>query len=305
MNIWIYIKEEFKDKINSIINEKKIGKNYEIKGKDFTLKIKPTNTKIFDNSTHVDFHECEKILRNHYNISDESILTFVQLELDNYDTQSFINQVEYLIVNDKKEICKDVNIQIYNSIKEGIYLDMKYITNFNNSGIDIFNIKDKFFNEICNPYSDSKNDIILQDRIKYIYQNYSLCNKECTYNNINIENRTIACNYSVKQNLSTIISPLNLKEEKKSSIMDSNIGVIKCYNLVFSFENKFKNIGFMIFLILMLLNTMFLILYFYKGIKSVLVYIFNEMVKYGYLKRNDRMFFEEKNDYEKNNEEIK
>ena len=99
MNIWIYIKEEFKDKINSIINEKKIGKNYEIKGKDFTLKIKPTNTKIFDNSTHVDFHECEKILRNHYNISDESILTFVQLELDNYDTQSFINQVEYLIVN--------------------------------------------------------------------------------------------------------------------------------------------------------------------------------------------------------------
>ena len=182
---------------------------------------------------------------------------------------------------------------------------MKYISNFNNSGIDIFNIQDIFFNDICNPYSNSENDIILQDRIKYIYQNYSLCNQECSYNNIDIENRAISCNCSVKQNLSTIIEPLNIEKEKKSTIMDSNIGVIKCYKLVFSLENKLKNIGFMIFLVLIIINTIFLILYFYKGIKSVLEYIFNEMVKYGYLKRNDKMFFVDKNDLEKNKEKIK
>ena len=298
-------KEELK--INDIINRTKIGKNYEIKGKDFILKIKPTNSTIFDNSTHVIFDECEKLLRNHYNIPNTRILTFIQLELDNNDTQSFINQVEYQTISDKKEIldlsiCKDINIQIYHSIKDEIYLDMKSISKFNNSGIDIFNIKDKFFNDICESYSDSKNDVILHDRIKYIYQNYSLCNQECSYNNIDLENRTIACICSVKQNMSTIIAPLKLEEEKKSSIMDSNIGVIKCFNLVFSFENKLKNIGFMIFLVLIIINSIFLILYFYNGIKSVLEYIFNEMVKYGYLKRNNKMFFEDtKNNCEKYN----
>ena len=38
-----------------------------------------------------------------------------------------------------------------------------------------------------------------------------------------------------------------------------------------------------------------------KGIKSVLKFIFNEMVKYGYLKKNNKKFFE--GDSKKNKEE--
>ena len=292
-------KEELKDALNEIISKVEIGKNYEIKGKDFTLKIKPTNSSFFYNSTHVYFEECEKILRKHYNISNSSILSFVQLELDNDDEKSFINQVEYQTFNDKKEVldlslCKDVNIQIHHSIKEGINLNKDSISEFNNSGINIFDIKDNFFNDICNSYSNTSNDIILHDRIKYIYQNYSLCNQECIFNNIDLENMTILCDCSVKQNLSTELAPLNLQEEKESSIMDSNIGVIRCYHLVFSLENKLKNVGFLIFVALIIINTLFLILYYMKGIKSVLNFIFNEMVKYGYLRKNNKFFFEDK-----------
>ena len=211
-------------------------------------------------------------MRNYYNISNLSILTFVQLELDNDNEKSFINQVEYQAFNNKKEIldlskCKDVNIQIYHSIKGGINLDIESISNYNNLGIDIFNINDSFFHDLCYSCSDSNNDIILEDRIRNIYQNYSLCNQECTYNNINLENITIACNCSVKQSLGFEITPLNLEEEKKSSFMDSNIGVLRCYNLVFSFENKLNNIGFLIFIVLLIINAFFLILYYIKGIK--------------------------------------
>ena len=106
---------------------------------------------------------------------------------------------------------------------------------------------------------------------------------------------TILCDCSVKQNLSTELTPLNLEEEKKSSFMDSNIGVIRCYNLVFSFENKLKNIGFWIFLILLIANIILIIFYFTKGIKPILEYLFNEMIKNGYLKKNDNFFFENKN----------
>ena len=65
---------------------------------------------------------------------------------------------------------------------------------------------------------------------------------------------TIICDCKIKDNFSTAISPLNLAEEKESSILDSNIGVVKCYNLVFSFKDKLKNIGFWIFLILIIIN---------------------------------------------------
>ena len=171
--------------IKKIINEKEIGKNYEIRGKDFTLKIKPTNSSVFYDSTYVDFYECEQIIRKNLSISNTSILTFLQLEIDNDDSKSLINQVEYLTYNNQKEIldlslCKDINIQIHYAIKDNINLDKQSISSFKDIGIDIFDIQDKFFNDICNPYSDSNNDIILQDRINYIFQNYSLCDEGCT-----------------------------------------------------------------------------------------------------------------------------
>ena len=298
-------KEELNDILKEIIPNIEIGENNEIRGKDFTLKIYPTNSTENNNSTHVDFKECEKILRNHYNISNSSFLTFILLELDNANEKSFINQVEYLTLNDNNEVlnlsfCKNVSITVHYGIKEGVNLDKERISSFNNSGVDIFNIKDPFFNNICNAYSESNNDVILEDRRKYIYQQYSLCDQECSRNNIDLEKMIISCNCSVKENINTeIIQPKF--EEKESSMLDSNIGVAKCYNLVFSFENKLKNIGFWIFLVLIIINIIFLILYFIKGIKSVLEYVFNEMIQYGYLSKSDKMFFEDKNSTKDNN----
>ena len=289
-------RDEIENNLKKIIDDIDIGKNYEIKGNDFTLKIKPTNSTLFDNSTHVEFDECEKILRNHYNISNSSIITFFQFEFDNDNTQSYIKQVEYQTYNEEKiildlSLCKDVNIKIYHEIKEGVVLDESFISFFEDLGIDIFDINNSFFNDLCHPFSNNSNDIILQDRIKYIYKNYSLCEQDCNYNSIDIESMTIACDCMVKENLSTVISPLNFGQAKESSILDSNIGVIKCYNLVFSLKDKSKNIGFWIFLILVIANVIFLVIFFIKGMKSITEYIFNQMVIFGYSKKNNRKFF--------------
>ena len=231
-------------------------------------------------------------MRKYYNISDSRIITFFQFEFDNDDPESYINQVEYQTYNDEMllldlSLCKDVNIKIYHEIKERVYIDESLTSSFEDLGIGIFDIKDSFFNDLCNSYSDNGNDIILQDRIKYIYQNYSLCNKECTYNSIDIGNMTIACDCAVKENLSTIITPLNSEEAKESTISNSNFGVIRCYNLVFSINNKSKNIGFWIFLILLIINAIFLIIFSMKGMKSIKEFIFNEMVNYRYLRKSN------------------
>ena len=63
--------------------------------------------------------------------------------------------------------------------------------------------KNKDVNNICYPYSDdSKNDIVLEDRIKDIYQNYSFCDEGCTYNDINTTYMIISCDCKVKTNIS-------------------------------------------------------------------------------------------------------
>ena len=81
--------------------------------------------------------------------------------------------------------------------------------------------------------------MILEDRIKYIYQNYSLCDDGCTYNEINTENMTVSCDCKVKTNLTTNESSFSV--EKLDNIdIDSNFALIKCYNLVFSFKGKLK-----------------------------------------------------------------
>ena len=172
-------KEEFVGNLEKIIDEIEIGKSYEMKGEDFNLIIKPTNSTFLDNTTHVNFSKCEEILRESLNISSSRILTFLQLEIENKNVKSLVNQVEYQVYDDNKKLldlslCNDTNIKVFYIVKENM-LDLSLISSFQDSNIDIFNINDSFFNDICKSYSDSENDVILKDRIKYIYQNYSLC----------------------------------------------------------------------------------------------------------------------------------
>ena len=72
-------KEEIFNNIENILTDKQIGINYEIKGEDFTIIIKPTNSTPLPNTTHVEFDECEKIIRKENNISNSSIITFLQI----------------------------------------------------------------------------------------------------------------------------------------------------------------------------------------------------------------------------------
>ena len=63
---------------------------------------------------------------------------------------------------------------------------------------------------------------------------------------------------------------------------DSNLGVVKCYNLVFK-GNKFENIGFWIFTILILGHIPIYIIYFIKNVNPIKEYISGEIKKFNYL----------------------
>jgi hypothetical protein len=256
-------KEEILENIQNIIEDTIIGETYEYQKDDFSILIYPTDSNLLTNKTHIDFVECESILKTHYNLSNQSIITFFQMEISNKNEHSLINQVEYQVYDEQKNLldlakCNNSNINIFYGIKKDSNLDISIVNSFKDSGVNVFNITDEFFNDVCYPYSENGNDVILEDRIKDIYQNFTLCEEGCSFNDIDIFNMLISCQCIIKQNITTIIK--EIKEEAVEKITSLNFEIIRCYNLVFSFKGKMGNIGFWILSIFFVIYILFFII---------------------------------------------
>ena len=151
-------RETLIDKLQSIINEIEIGKSYQKIDDDFSIFIFPTNSTNLISNTHVNFTQCEKVLREHYKISDSILMTFLQIELNIDDSKSLINQVEYQALDGNKTIlnlslCENSNINVLYSIKNNTLADLSSASKFQEKGIDIFNLNDFltiFVNHILN-----------------------------------------------------------------------------------------------------------------------------------------------------------
>ena len=65
-------------------------------------------------------------------------------------------------------------------------LDIQSAINFARQGIDVFNAKDDFFNDICQNYNNTNGkDIIIKDRRNDIYKKVTFCEKGCLYTGMN------------------------------------------------------------------------------------------------------------------------
>jgi len=273
----------------SLISIKNIIKIYEIFGNDYNIKISPINTIIYKNiSTFINFANCENILRKEKNISPSSTLTVYQIEIDCPYEQSLINRVEYAVFDENKKrlnlsVCQNEKIEINYQLDQ-TKINQTKINYYFNLGIDVFDIKNEFFHDICYPYSERDSDIVLKDRVSDIYENYSKCESNCEYNGINYSRNTIVCKCDVKTKISSTNElPLYFDQMVLYTFKDSNIAVIKCYELVFDFRNKLNNIGFCIFSCLIIIHFPIYIYYFIYNISSIQRYIISEMSKFGYL----------------------
>ena len=284
------MKEELKNNLDDLMKIIEIGKKYEINGNNYNLTITPINNQEFK-STSVDFSLCEEILRKEYNLSSDEMLTILQIEIDKMNERALTNQIEYAIYSELKQklnlsFCNNVEIKIIYDIKNQSLLNKAMISHYSSLGIDIFDKKDSFFNDLCYPFSISNSDIILKDRVLDIYQNYSLCDNGCEYEKINIENMTIICSCKVKKEINTEVAELEFGEIIQKTFKDSNFGVIRCYNLVFRLKNKIHNYGFLICLLFIIIHLICFGYYFIKGTKTILIFVFKEMQKYHYTTSN-------------------
>ena len=302
-------KDEIKDNLGNIIDDIEVGKKYKIDGDDYNIIISPIKMTNTFKSTYIEFSLCEHILRKHYNISSSEILTVLQIEIEDKDDQVLTNQVEYEVYNEKKEklnlsYCHDVEIKVNYEIKNIKLINKTMIEHYSSLGIDIFNSKDLFFNDVCYPFSISNSDVILKDRIIDIYQNFSLCENECKYELIDIEKMYVRCSCQVKEEINFEPSKPVFTKVIKETFENSNFGVLRCFPLVFSLNNKVNNIGFFIFLVSILAHIPLFVYYFIYGTQSIVSFVYKDMHRHNYIskykaspikrKRNSKMIINPK-----------
>ena len=90
-------------------------------------------------------------------------------------------------------ICQE-NIKVMKYIDDIKELNIQSAKNYASEGIDIFNAKDNFFNDLCYYYDNKEEkDIIINDRRNDIYQNVTFCQYGCFYDGIDYELMSANC----------------------------------------------------------------------------------------------------------------
>ena len=64
------------------------GESYELKGDDYSIRVAPMGEKQ-EGNTYIDFMDCEKRLREYYNLTSNSTLSVFQTEVTSSNNKSF------------------------------------------------------------------------------------------------------------------------------------------------------------------------------------------------------------------------
>ena len=160
----------------SFVFEGEDGSIYQVTSSKNELDLLKSNNISDDyNLSIIDFSECEAILKKEYNINEDDSLIFIKKE--NPLNKVFERNIQYECFEPYNKtklnisICSEIDINIYVPIKlsEGT---KKMAEQLKESGYNMFDRNDKFYNDICTPYTTTvESDIILSDRIDYIFNN--------------------------------------------------------------------------------------------------------------------------------------
>ena len=245
------------------------------------------------NISNIDLGKCEERLKNENGLNkDQDLIIF---KVDIKDENQSTTYVQYEIYNpetlEKLElnICNDLEINIYTPV----YLDneaQSLFSSLKESGYNLFNSSDSFYNDFCTPYTSiAGTDILLKDRKKDIFKkngNKELCQDNCKLEYYNEITQKAKCNCAPQIN-TTNLDLLHAHQQNKITIIEesffntlsnSNFQVLKCYKLAIDLEKIYENIGRIIMTCIAFLAFVSFIVYFiceHRKLKQYLSQIIN------------------------------
>ena len=242
-----------------ILNYKDMNKLFF--GEGFNIQIYESDNIIneLNDTSFLNISQCEKILRKKYKIKDNEKLIITKIDTYEQKTKENYNVKFYFYYNGKRLnnlYCNNINYDINIPLNNNINLTNASLI-YNNYGIDIYNINDDYFNNICKNINDGK-DILLKEREKYYYQKENLCMDNCNYIKIDYEKgKSICkCNYNYQKNKKNNNIIENFLYEKGYE----NLILFRCYKELKLSNKLFFNIGFDLLSSIILIQTLFLIL---------------------------------------------
>ena len=234
------------------------------------------------NISSIDLGECETKLKEYYSIDkDEPLIIYKQdIRIDDLSTTYVQYKIyhPFTLVQLNLSICTNEQIKLYvpvNLEEETLSL----YNSLNESGYNLFDANDAFYNDICTPYTtENGTDISLFDRKEIIVDlgnNMNLCQTACTLKSYDTSTNKATCICYIEYNqIETNFDDLGVESFIKDFIYTlkySNYLVLKCYKLIGDYENLKQNFGFIIMLIIL---SLFII--------AILVYIFTDQKKIEY-----------------------
>jgi len=289
--IWDISKEQTEE-IYSFIKENLIKKNesFIIKTGNVIFEISTTNEQKNinnENISNINLGQCEDELKIKNNISKSQSLIVFKIDIKSLDKKT--TYVKYEIYNPKTydilntSVCQNLAIDIYTPV----ILDpitSQLVHSLSESGYNLFNQSDPFYNEICTPYTTiNRTDILLSDRKIDIYSksgNEALCQKGCELLSYDENTKKAKCKCKIieKKDNSDIFSGFKFdKKEIVDSFFDtlsnSNFLVLKCYKLALDLHKLFENIGRIMMTIIFILFIILLFFYCFTGNKKLNYYL--------------------------------
>ena len=286
------------DDITQFVNSSKV-----INGSDFLAVVLSSDNmnpeeQLKNGISAVVLGNCTEVIKEYYNISKEENLIVLNMESkreeknkSESDSDNSFNlgkniQLEVFDFSGRKldlSVCKE-DIKVMKYIGDVEELNIQSAKDLANNGVDAFNARDDFFNDICHPFDDPNGkDIILNDRRADLYQNATFCQDGCSYNGVNYDLMAAHCicdssylqseekNETIKEESieNEVVNFKTITKSFISNLLDFNFDVIYCTNLAFNSKIIIYNIGFYSLALMFISQIIFLILYLLKKLRPL------------------------------------
>ena len=239
------------------------------------------NEAYITNTTLIDLGQCEISLRSFYNISNDTSLYILKIDVIQDGMQ--IPKVEYDVYSrlGGKKLQK-LNLSICENDKINIYTYIDSIPN-----IDIINPKSRYYTDICYPTtSDFGTDITLNDRKEeFVEKNKTVCQEDCVFVGYNYKTKKANCSCDVKESSGFFENIVINRKKLYQNFLDintiANVDFLLCYKMLFCKKGLLKNIGSYILLFFILLHIVCIIIFYIKSfpkLKKKINHIFNSKI---------------------------
>jgi len=215
-----------------------------------------------NNKTSIDFGGCEILLRKYYNLTNNQTLYMKKIEVIHEGFK--IPKIEYDVyckLNGSNLI--KLNLSVCQNIKISLSIPIE-IT----GSLDKLNSSSEYYNDICyTTISKSGTDIILKDR-KDEYVNNTVCQDDCDFSDYNYTIKRANCSCKFKESSSSFadmnINIAKLLNNFKNIKNYANLNLLVCHKNLFSKEGLLKNVGFYIFIIIIIIRIINLFIFYLR-----------------------------------------